>query len=217
MNFKAYLASENKVRAALVKRNASILALENTGERFQTIKADNAKVRIFSLIDQEFEVNMQTLKDDNRSFTSWILHASSNLKEDTEFKTDQQNYNKVCLDVAKLREDAYQVLDSKGLFPQVKPNVNESIDLANILQQLAADAQKDREANAVALRNVSKLVADAAKAQTAALIKLKPAGIKLTCSKFDGGKDRHQYSQWYSQFTAMIEASGVEDNRVKLS
>ena len=59
------------------------------------------------------------------------------------------------------------------------------------------------------------LNADAANAQTAALIKLKPAGIKLICSKFDGGKDRHQYSQWYSQYTAMIEASGVEDNRVK--
>ena len=80
MNFKAYLASETKVRAALVKRNASILALENTGERFQTIKDDNAKVRIFTLIDQEFEVNMQILKEDNRAFTSWILNASSNLK-----------------------------------------------------------------------------------------------------------------------------------------
>ena len=108
------------------------------------LKADNAKVRIFSLIDQEFEVNMQILKDDNRSFTSWILHASSNLKEDPEFKTDQQNYNKACLDVTKLREEAYEVLDSKGLFPEVKPQVNENIDLATILDKLSADAKKDR-------------------------------------------------------------------------
>merc|ERR1711888_52074 len=91
------------------------------------------------------------------------------------------------------------------------------MDLAAVLQQLAADVKRDRNAHALALRNVSELAADAANAQTAALIKLKPAGIKLICSKFDGGKDRHQYSQWYSQFIAMIEASGVEDNRVKLS
>ena len=156
---------------------------------------------------------MQILKDDNRTFTSWVLHASVNLKEDPDFKSDQENYNKVCLEVVKYREEAYQVLDSKGLFPQVKPEVGESIDLATVLQQLAADAQRDRDAHALALRNVSKLAADAANAQTAALIKLKPAGIKLICSKFDGGKDRHQYSQ----FTTMIEASGVEDNRVKLS
>ena len=69
MNFKAYLASETKARAALVKRNASILALENTGERFRTIKAENANLRVFTIIDQEFEVNMQLLKEDNRTFT----------------------------------------------------------------------------------------------------------------------------------------------------
>ena len=67
------------------------------------------------------------------------------------------------------------------------------------------------------MKNASILAAEAAKAQTAALVKLKPAGIKLTCNKFDGGKDRHQYNQWFTQFTAMIKASGVEDNRVKLS
>ena len=217
MDFKAYLASETKARAALVKRNASILALENTGERFRTIKAENANLRVFTIIDQEFEVNMQLLKDDNRAFTSWVLHASVNLKEDPDFKSDQENYNTVSLEVVKCREEAYQVLDSKGLFPQVEPEVSKSIDLATVLQQLAADAQKDRDAHALALTNVSKLAADAANAQTAALKKLKPAGIKLSCSKFDGGKDRHQYSQWYSQFIAMIEASGVEDNRVKLS
>ena len=42
--------------------------------------------------------------------------------------------------------------------------------------------------NALAIKNVSNLAAEAAKAQTAALIKLKPAGIKLTCTKFDGEK-----------------------------
>ena len=215
MSFKAYLASETKARAALVKRNTSILALENTGGKFQTVKEDNANLRVFTIIDQEFEVNLQILKDDNRSFTTWVLHASVDLKEDPEFKSDQENYNKTCLDVMKYREEAYQILDSKGLFPSVKPGVSESLDLAAVLQKLAVDAQKDRDAHALALTNVSKLAADAAKAQTAALIKLKPAGIKLTCSKFDGGKDRHQYSQWYSQFTAMIEASGVEDDRVK--
>ena len=182
MNFKAYLASETKARAALVKRNASILALENTGERFRTIKAENANLRVFTIIDQEFEVNLQLLKDDNRAFTSWVLHASVNLKEDPDFKSDQENYNTVSLEVVKCREEAYQVLDSKGLFPQVEPEVGKSIDLATVLQQLAADAQKDRDAHALALTNVSKLAADAANAQTAALKKLKPAVIKLSCS-----------------------------------
>ena len=114
------------------------------------------------------------------------------------------------------REKIYVIIESKGLFPEVKPHVIEQgINLVTILEKLAADAKKDREVHALAMKNASLLAAEAAKAQTAALVKLKPAGIKLTCTKFDGGKDRHQYKQWFTQFTAMIEASGVEDNRVK--
>ena len=164
MSFKTFLASEKAARAALVKRDTSILALENTGDKFKSVKEDNANLRVFTIIDQEFEVNMQILKDDNRLFTSWVLHCSVNLKDDPDFKSDQENYNKTCLDVMKYREDAYQILDSKGLFPQVKPEVGESLDLAAVLHKLAADAQKDREAHALALKNVSKLAADAAKA-----------------------------------------------------
>ena len=70
MSFKNFLASETKARAALVKRNTSILALENTGGKFQSVKIDNANLRVFTIIDQEFEVNLQILKDDNRSFTT---------------------------------------------------------------------------------------------------------------------------------------------------
>ena len=87
--FKDILAAKREVRAAQVKRDASLLALENTGDHFKSISADNANARIFSLIDQEFDNNMQNLKDDNRSFTYWILHASGNLKDEPDFKTDQ--------------------------------------------------------------------------------------------------------------------------------
>ena len=166
MSFKDFLAAKKEVRAAQVKRNASLLALENTGARFKSINVENANARIFTLIDQEFDNHMQILKDDNVTFTSWILHATGNLKDDPDFKTDQKNYNKACLDVLKCKEDAYQIVDSKGLFPEVKPQVNENIDLATILDKLATDAKRDREVNALAIKNVSNIASEAAKAQS---------------------------------------------------
>ena len=75
-----FLASKKEARAAKVKRDASILALENICAWFNSITSENAKVRIFTQIDNEYESNLQTLKDDNVSFTSWILHASANYK-----------------------------------------------------------------------------------------------------------------------------------------
>ena len=213
-----FLASKKEARAAKVKRDASILALENTCARFNSITSENAIVRIFTQIENEYGRNLQALKDDNVTFTYWILHASTNFKDDSAFIADQKTYNKACLDAMTCREKIYVIIESKGLFPEVKPHViEEGINLATILEKLAAVAKKDREVHALAMKNASLLAAEAAKAQTAALVKLKPAGIKLTCNKFDGGKYRHQYKQWYTQFTAMIEASGVEDNRVKLS
>ena len=67
------------------------------------------------------------------------------------------------------------------------------------------------------MRTASNLAKEATQAHSAALNRLKPAGIKLTCDKFDGCKDRYQYQQWFAQFTAMIEASSVDDDKYKLS
>ena len=103
MSYKDFMAAKKEVRAAKVKRDTSLLALENTGVRFKSIKVENANARIFTLIDQEFDIHMQILKDDNVTFTSWILHATGNIKEDSDFKADQKNYNKVCLDVMKCK------------------------------------------------------------------------------------------------------------------
>ena len=116
MSFKNFLASEKGVRAAKVKRDTSLLALENTGVRFNSITSENANVRIFTQIDNEFDSHLQTLKDDNVAFTSWILHASINLKEDSVFKADQKTYNQVYLDAMKGREKAYSIVESKGIF-----------------------------------------------------------------------------------------------------
>ena len=62
-----FLTSKKEARAAKVKRDASILALENTCARFNSITSENANVRIFTQIDNEFESKMQDLKDDNIS------------------------------------------------------------------------------------------------------------------------------------------------------
>ena len=203
-----FLASKKEVRAAKVKRDASILALEHTCAQFNSISTQNPNVRIFAQIDNEYERNMQVLRDDNVTFTHWILHASSNFRDDPDFIDDQSLYNKASLDAMQCRDVIYEIIASKGLFPEEKPHVvEEGLDIAAILEKLSEDAKKDREVHASAMKAASDLAAAAAKAQTAALVKLKPAGIKLICNKFDGGKDRHQYKQWFTQFSAMIEAS----------
>ena len=51
MTFKDFMAAKREVRAAQVKRDASLLALENTGARFKSINVENANARIFTLID----------------------------------------------------------------------------------------------------------------------------------------------------------------------
>ena len=85
MSYKDFMAAKKEVRAAKVKRDISLLALENTGVHFKSIKNENANARIFTQIDKEFDDHLQTLKDDNVTFTSWILHATGNLKEDSDF------------------------------------------------------------------------------------------------------------------------------------
>ena len=90
MSYKDFMAGKKEVGAAKVKRDASLLALENTGVRFNSINSENANARIFTLIEKEFDNHLQTLKDDNVTFTSWILHATGNIKEDSDFKADQK-------------------------------------------------------------------------------------------------------------------------------
>ena len=49
--YNDFFACKKEVRPAKFKRDASILALENTCARFNSITCENAKVRIFTQID----------------------------------------------------------------------------------------------------------------------------------------------------------------------
>ena len=116
-------------------------------------------------------------------------------------------------DPLNARDKYYVIIEDKGLFPPVTPPSGVTVNMEAILDKLALDSKAEREAHAKALQDASELAKKATEAQTAALIKLKPAGIKLSYRKFDGRKDRYQYMQWKAQFTDMIKVSSVDDDK----
>ena len=105
-------------------------------------------------------------------------------------------------DPLNARDKYYVIIEGKGLFPPVTPPSCATVDMEATLDRLVLESKADRE-----------LAKKASEAQTAALIKLKPAGIKLSCGKFDCRKGRYQYMQWKAQFTDMIKVSSVDDDK----
>ena len=78
-------------KAALIKRNASVMELNNSVGKIKLLSTTNPNLRQFTCIDKELETNLEQLKTDNHLFVQHILHASATLSSDSEFMKDQES------------------------------------------------------------------------------------------------------------------------------
>ena len=79
------------IKAALIKRNASVMELSNSVGKIKLLSTSNHNLRQFTCIDKELEANLEQLKTDNHLFVQHILHASATLSSDSEFMKDQES------------------------------------------------------------------------------------------------------------------------------
>ena len=140
------------VKAAYIKRNASVMELNSAVGKFKNLDAVNPNFRQYMYINKEFEASEQTLKADNHTFVQHILHASQDFSSDTEFAKDQQSV-KASQFAAMNTKDIYQSrLEELGHLPKLSDQVSgESMatpttDLTTLLTKMnEAQEKRDRE------------------------------------------------------------------------
>ena len=140
------------VKAAYIKRNASVMELNSAVGKFKNLDAVNPNFRQYMYINKEFEASEQTLKADNHTFVQHILHASQDFSSDTEFAKDQQSV-KASQFAAMNTKDIYQSkLEELGHLPKLSDQVSgESMatpttDLATLKTKMnEAQEKRDRE------------------------------------------------------------------------
>ena len=89
-SYKSCLEAKS-IKAALIKRNVSVMELSNAVGKIKLLSTSNPNLRQFALIDKELEANLEQLKSDNHLFVQHILHANATLSSDSEFMKDQES------------------------------------------------------------------------------------------------------------------------------
>ena len=175
------------IKAALIKRNASVMELNNSVGKIKLLSTTNPNLRQFTCIDKELEANLEQLKTDNHLFVQHILHASATLSSDTEFTKDQESIRATQFAALSVKNQHLEILESHNLIPKLADQVASAAaaaptpEIAIILKELAENQKtlltelnktqaEDRKANAASqkslLTELSKNQAAATKAAT---------------------------------------------------
>ena len=107
------------IKAAFIKRNASVMELNNTVGKFQLLNTSNPNLRQYTYIDKEFEANMEQLKSDNHFFVQHILHASQDFSSDVEFAEDQKSIRATQFAAISTKDNYVQILENHNLIPKI--------------------------------------------------------------------------------------------------
>ena len=145
------------IKAAFIKRNASVMELNNTVGKIQLLNTSNPSLRQFTYIDKEFEANMEQLKSDNHLFVQHILHASQNFSSDENFTQDQNSIRATQISAITVKDNYVEILENHNLVPKISEQVANAAsaspapDIAILLRVIALDRKaqaEDRKAQA---------------------------------------------------------------------
>ena len=167
------------IKAALIKRNASVMELSNSVGKIKLLSTTNPNLRQFTCIDKELEANLEQLKTDNHLFVQHILHASATLSSDSEFMKDQESIRATQFAALTAKNEYLEILESHNLIPKLADQVASQAaaapapEIATLLKELALDRKaqaEDRKAHAASqkllLTELSNNQAAATKAAT---------------------------------------------------
>ena len=178
------------IKAAHIKRNASVMELSNSVGKIKSLSKTNPNLRQFTLIDKELEANLEQLKTDNHLFVQHILHASATLSSDSEFMKDQESIRATQFTALSAKSEYLEILESHNLIPKLADQVTSTAatapapEIAVLLKaqadllkaqaesqtKLLTDQAEERKANAAAqkllLTELSNNQAAATKAAT---------------------------------------------------
>ena len=173
------------IKAALIKKNASVMELNNSVGKIKLLSTTNPNLRQFTLVDKELETNLEQLKTDNHLFVQHILHASATLSTDSEFMRDQESIRATQFAALSEKSDFLEILENKNLIPKIADQVTSTAaaaptpEIATLLKELAEDRKaqaEDRKANAASqkllLTELSKAQAEDRKDQKSLLTEL---------------------------------------------
>ena len=135
------------VKAAYIKRNASVIELNSAVSKFKKLDVNNPNPRQYAYINKEFEAAEQTLKADNHTFVQHILHASQ------DFSSDKESY-KATQFAAVNNKDIYQSkLEELGHLPKLTDQLSSAsmttptTDLALLLTKMNEAQEKKRKSS----------------------------------------------------------------------
>ena len=207
------------VKAAYIKRNASVIELNSAVSKFKNLDVNNPNPRQYAYINKEFEAAEQALKADNHTFVQHILHASQDFSSDTDFAKDQESI-KATQFAAMNNKDIYQSkLEDLGHLPKLTDQLSSAsmatptTDLALLLTKMnEAQAKRDREQS---LRQ-DKLLTELSKNQVAATAAL--SGPKPVQPSFHPKGEKSDYLL-YKSFIKKFEyfTTNVASNVDKLN
>ena len=146
-SYKSCLESKH-IKAAFIKRNASVMELNNTVGKFKLLNKDVPSLRQFTYIDKELDAKMDQLATDNHLFVQHILHASQTLSSDTEFTEDQKSIRSTQFAAISAKDEYVTILEDHNLVPKISEQISNAAavsatpDVATILKEMAKD-QRD--------------------------------------------------------------------------
>ena len=169
--YKSCLETKS-IKAALIKRNASVMELSNAVGKIKLLSTSNPNLRQFTCIDKELEANLEQLKTDNHLFVQHILHASATLSSDSEFMKDQESIRATQFAALSAKNEYLEILENHNLIPKLtdqvasQATVAPSPEIAILLKELALDWKAHAASQKLLLTELSNNQAAATKAAT---------------------------------------------------
>ena len=166
------------IKAARIKRDASVMELNSTVGKIKLLNTSNPSLRQFTYIDKELESNMEQLKTDNNLFVQHILHASQTLSSDVEFTEDQKSIRSTQFAAICAKDEYVAILEEHKLIPKISEQVSNAApvsaapDITIILKEMAQDRKDHKETLKTLLDNQTQNQKTQAETQKSLLVEL---------------------------------------------
>ena len=113
-SYQTFLEDKN-VKAALIKRNASIQEGQISIEKLKSLDTQGPNLRQFTYREKELDANLDQLKLTNYHFVQYIYHGGQEMLDCEEYKKDQEAVNSCKLDAEKEKDKYLEILENHGL------------------------------------------------------------------------------------------------------
>ena len=150
------LSEENELKKLDARRMAAVSDLLSYKEALETLNKEKPSLRTFQRLEGKIDEKIATLEAASTAVAAWFTRNGGKVLEDADYKAYRVKAVKIINEIEILREEYYDLLDSKGLLKPEQPAVA-PVDQNELISALKTLAESSGQHAAATLKQATPL------------------------------------------------------------